>query len=296
MGERERESLGYPLSELVFRYMECECVPLVYFCFRLCVCQCACMSVCTYVFKCVCLQLSTVVVLLAFFVLPDSEWVICVHVCARAAGCMFLLLLETQQAYLGLITGIPTFLCKSCRKVCREEADLRGDGREFQRRELVKTGEIVPEHCGALAMRRCLCVCECVCVCVCVCVCFCECVRACVCVCFCEYVHACVCVCVCVCVCLSVCLRLSCCFLVGACSCVCVCVCVRVFETEASFTRIRIYPVIRMTQLQIGLPSTRKRFKRRAMPCGAIRYALWSCLKTISEVDHPYVPALFRHL
>ena len=31
----------------------------------------------------------------------------------------------------------------SCLKVCREEADQTGDGREFQRRQLVKSGDIV---------------------------------------------------------------------------------------------------------------------------------------------------------
>ena len=60
---------------------------------------------------------------------------------------------ETQQAYLGLITGIPRYFCNSCLKVCREEADLIGDGREFQRRVLVKSGEIVPGRRAALGMQ-----------------------------------------------------------------------------------------------------------------------------------------------
>ena len=62
-------------------------------------------------------------------------------------------LLGTQQAYLGLITGIPIYFCKSCLKVCREEADLIGDGREFQRRVLVKSGEIVPGRRAAPGMQ-----------------------------------------------------------------------------------------------------------------------------------------------
>ena len=57
---------------------------------------------------------------------------------------LLLFYLETHHAYLGLMTGIPRYFCKSCLKVCREEADLIGDGREFQRRVLVKSGEVVP--------------------------------------------------------------------------------------------------------------------------------------------------------
>ena len=34
--------------------------------------------------------------------------------------------------------------------MCREEADLIGDGREFQRRVLVKSGETVPGRRAAL--------------------------------------------------------------------------------------------------------------------------------------------------
>ena len=37
--------------------------------------------------------------------------------------------------------------------MCREEADLIGDGREFQRRVLVKSGEIVPGRRAALGMQ-----------------------------------------------------------------------------------------------------------------------------------------------
>ena len=62
-------------------------------------------------------------------------------------------------------------------------------------------------------------------------------------------------------------------------------------RTEAAFTRIRIDPDIRMSQLRIGLPSTRKRLK--CTLSGAIRYAIRSCSKTISKVDHPDVPVLF---
>ena len=51
------------------------------------------------------------------------------------------------------MTGIPRYFCKSCLKVCREEADLIGDGREFQRRVLVKSGEIVPGRRAALGMQ-----------------------------------------------------------------------------------------------------------------------------------------------
>ena len=46
-----------------------------------------------------------------------------------------------------------------------------------------------------------------------------------------------------------------------------------------------------MSQLRIGLPSTRKRLK--CTLSGAIRYAIRSCSKTISKVDHPDVPVLF---
>ena len=59
----------------------------------------------------------------------------------------------------------------------------------------------------------------------------------------------------------------------------------------AAFTRIRIDPDIRMSQLRIGLPSTRKRLK--CTLSGAICYAIRSCSKTISKVDHPDVPVLF---
>ena len=61
--------------------------------------------------------------------------------------------------------------------------------------------------------------------------------------------------------------------------------------SQAAFTRIRIDPDIRMSQLRIGLPSTRKRLK--CTLSGAIRYAIRSCSKTISKVDHPDVPVLF---
>ena len=37
--------------------------------------------------------------------------------------------------------------------MCREEADLIGDGREFQRRVLVKSGEMVPGCRAALGMQ-----------------------------------------------------------------------------------------------------------------------------------------------
>ena len=37
--------------------------------------------------------------------------------------------------------------------MCREEADLTGDGREFQRIVLVKSGEIVPGRRAALGMQ-----------------------------------------------------------------------------------------------------------------------------------------------
>ena len=57
------------------------------------------------------------------------------------------------MAYLGLITRIPRYFCKSCLKACREEADLIGDGREFQRRVLVKSGEMVPGRRAALGMQ-----------------------------------------------------------------------------------------------------------------------------------------------
>ena len=57
---------------------------------------------------------------------------------------------------------------------------------------------------------------------------------------------------------------------------------------KAAFTRIRIDPDIRMSELRIGLPSTRKRLK--CTLSGAIRYAIRSCSKTISKVDHPDVP------
>ena len=61
--------------------------------------------------------------------------------------------------------------------------------------------------------------------------------------------------------------------------------------TKAAFTRIRIDPDIRMSELRIGLPSTRKQLK--CTLSGAIRYAIRSCSKTISKVDHPDVPVLF---
>ena len=70
--------------------------------------------------------------------------------------------------------------------------------------------------------------------------------------------------------------------------------CRPVLSTKAAFTRIRIDPDIRMSELRIGLPSTRKRLK--CTLSGAIRCAIRSCSKTISKVDHPDVPVPFGHV
>ena len=60
---------------------------------------------------------------------------------------------------------------------------------------------------------------------------------------------------------------------------------------KAAFTRIRTDSDVRMSQLRIGLPSTRKRLKSTLF--GAIRYAIRSCSKTISKVDYPDVSVFF---
>ena len=70
--------------------------------------------------------------------------------------------------------------------------------------------------------------------------------------------------------------------------------CAKARSANATLGCVYTYPDIRMSELRIGLSSTRKRLK--CTLSGAIRYAIRSCSKTISKVDHPDVPVLFGHV